>query len=395
MLDTLTRLTELYPAQARPLVPPVPLGNAGGLSGARLWRFESGAGPMVARAWPPDGPGPDALRTIHGWLARLTDLDFIPAPVATLDGRTLIDLDGRSWEVAPWRPGSADRSRPPPPARLAIAFSALAAVHQRLAFESTRAPSPGLATRRAEATGLLASELAQIESVVRRNPNDPLAGSALRWIALARDGLPALVARLGREASIAIRIQPVLRDARPDHFLFVDDRLTGLVDFGAMGPDSPAADLARLIGEWIGSDRSARSGALDAYAAVRPLDASETRLIDVFADSAAWLGPARWVRWHFVDRSTVSTSRTPPVSGWNARSEGSWSGSARRVRSCGPANHVISARTSSALRSTLLIAVARPVAGSTSTSAPHRRGSPVATSKKWGTLVNVAASTRS
>jgi homoserine kinase type II len=94
----------------------------------------------------------------------------------------------------------------------------------------------------------------------------------------------------------------VLRDARPDHFLFSGDRLTGLVDFGAMGLESPAADLARLIGEWIGPDASARSAALDAYTDVRPLDASETQLIDVFADSAAWLGPARWVRWHFVDR---------------------------------------------------------------------------------------------
>jgi homoserine kinase type II len=140
-----------------------------------------------------------------------------------------------------------------------------------------------------------------------RNPRpgrpikDPFAEAALRWIALARDGLASVVNRLRRESSSAIAIQPVLRDARPDHFLFADDRLTGLVDFGAMGLESPAADLARLIGEWIGPDLCARSEALDAYTAVRPLDPSEARLIDVFADSAAWLGPARWVRWHFLD----------------------------------------------------------------------------------------------
>jgi Ser/Thr protein kinase RdoA (MazF antagonist) len=136
---------------------------------------------------------------------------------------------------------------------------------------------------------------------VRLDTGNPLAEPALRWINLARDGLPSLVARLRRESSSAIPLQPVLRDARPEHFLFTSERLTGLVDFGAMGIESPAADLARLIGEWAGPDLSARSAALDAYTAIRTLDASESRLIDVFADSAAWLGPARWVRWHFVD----------------------------------------------------------------------------------------------
>ncbi len=302
MLDTLTQLTGLYPAQARPLGTPVPLGNAGGLSGARLWRFDSGLGPMVARAWPVDGPEPEALLAIHRWLAWLADLEFIPIPLQTSDGRTLIDLAGRSWEIAPWRPGAASPDRPPSFAQLRAAFSALAAVHQRLAFESTRTPSPGLAARLAEASGLLSSDLAQLESIVRRDAKDPLAAPALRWIALARDGLPHLIARLRREAWTPIPIQPVLRDARPDHFLFTGDRLTGLVDFGAIGLDSPASDLARLIGEGIGPDLSARSSALDAYAAVRPLDATEARLIDLFADSAAWLGPARWVRWHFLDR---------------------------------------------------------------------------------------------
>jgi homoserine kinase type II len=109
------------------------------------------------------------------------------------------------------------------------------------------------------------------------------------------------VAQLRPEASSAIPLQPVIRDARPAHFLFTGDRLTGLVDFGAMGLESPAADLARLIGEWIGPDLAGRSAALDAYTAVRPIDASEARHIDVFADSGAWLGPARWIRWHFVD----------------------------------------------------------------------------------------------
>jgi homoserine kinase type II len=124
---------------------------------------------------------------------------------------------------------------------------------------------------------------------------------ASRWVALSRQALPALARRLRREAARPVLVQPVLRDTRAEHFLFEGDRLTGLVDFGAMGLDSPAADLARLMSDWVGPDHAARAEALDAYAAVRSLDPVESSLIDVFAESAAWLGPARWVRWHLVE----------------------------------------------------------------------------------------------
>jgi Ser/Thr protein kinase RdoA (MazF antagonist) len=97
-------------------------------------------------------------------------------------------------------------------------------------------------------------------------------------------------------------LQPTPRDARAEHFLFEGDRLTGLVDFGAMGVDSTASDLARLLADWVGNDRAAFTNALDAYAAIRPLDGLEIERIETFAESAAWLGPARWVRWHFLDQ---------------------------------------------------------------------------------------------
>jgi homoserine kinase type II len=297
----LERLLALYPAQARPLAPPTPLANAGGFSGARLWRFDSGLGPLVAREWPAVGPSPDALRRIHGWLVRLADLDFIPQPLTTLDGRTLVTHEVHVWEVTRWLPGLADASRPPSRPRLRAAFTGLAAVHQRLAFESSRAAAPGLATRLAEANALIASELDTMESHARRDPTDPLSATAFRWITLARSGLPALIPRLHRDAARITLVQPVLRDARAEHFLFTDDQLTGLVDFGAIAFDPPAADLARLLNDWVGRDRIARADALDAYAAVRLLDSSESALIDIFADSSAWLGPARWVRWHFVE----------------------------------------------------------------------------------------------
>jgi homoserine kinase type II len=80
--------------------------------------------------------------------------------------------------------------------------------------------------------------------------------------------------------------------------------VTGLIDFGAMGIESVAADLARLLGDWVGADTGLRAEALDAYASIRPLAAVEIALIDVFEDSSALLGAGHWVRWHFLEGRT-------------------------------------------------------------------------------------------
>ena len=53
----ITELLTRYPRPFRPMDEPEPLGGAGGLSGARLWRYRSERGPLVLRAWPPHGPG--------------------------------------------------------------------------------------------------------------------------------------------------------------------------------------------------------------------------------------------------------------------------------------------------------------------------------------------------
>ena len=77
--------------------------------------------------------------------------------------------------------------------------------------------------------------------------------------------------------------------------------MTGLIDFGAMGIDTVAGDLARLASEWLGDDFRLRSAAFDAYSTVRPLTPDESSLVAVFERSSALLGPAHWVRWHFLE----------------------------------------------------------------------------------------------
>jgi Ser/Thr protein kinase RdoA (MazF antagonist) len=297
----LTTVLARYPAISRPYRAPEALGNAGGGSGARLWRYQSGQGRLLARAWPHDGLGREGLEQIHRWLGESACVGFIPVPVAALDGRTLQEQGGRFWEVTPWLDGVAAPERPPSRSQLRSGFTALAAFHQALQSDRSRGPSPSLHARRRELDGLIRDGFDILHRVVDRVGEDPHRTPALQWLALARATAPAHVAPLQRAAAFEIALQPCLRDARPEHLLFTADRVTGLVDFGAMGVDSVAADLARLLGEWIGGNRLLRMEAMDAYAAIRPLDPVEVTLVDVFEDSAALLGAGHWVRWHFLE----------------------------------------------------------------------------------------------
>ncbi len=279
------------------------LGGAGGLSGARLWRFHSQAGLMVLRAWPPDGPGPEQLQRVHHWLFLTENMGFTPVPVRDLAGRSLQDFEGAQWEIAPWLSGRAHSSQPPALAQLRAAFAGLAQFHERLACEQTEGVSPGLGLRTETVRHLVDGGLDRLETAIQRRLDSPRSHSAaaLNWLTLARTLAPRMLDALKKASAVNIRLQPCLRDARPEHFLFEGDSLTGVVDFGAMGIDAVSGDLARLIGEWLGGDSTTRGRALEAYQGIRTLRPEEITLIDVFETSADLLIGERWVRWHYLE----------------------------------------------------------------------------------------------
>ena len=301
MTGSLMAILDRYPTSIRPTATPTPLGNAGGLSGANLWRFESAGGMLVARCWPADGQDLDQLRLIHSWMAAAADLGFVPVPITTRDGRSIVANDGRLWEVDPWMPGAADLNRPPSSEHLRAAFSGLAAFHARISANRSEGPSPGLGRRLEEIDRLVSGEAMVMREAIGRAGDDPRALLACKWLDRAIKRAPGLVPTLRKSAAHVLPLQPCLRDARPDHFLLEDGRLTGLVDFGAMGIDSVAADLARLLAEGVGPDHQARAEAMAAYESVRRLSDAESASIASFERANAILGAARWVRWHFLE----------------------------------------------------------------------------------------------
>jgi homoserine kinase type II len=197
-------------------------------------------------------------------------------------------------------PGAAEVARPPAAARVRSAFAAMAAFHHRLGAERRTGTSPGLVHRHEAVAHLLRGGFDALERAIQAS-RDEGCPMAMRWLGLARAVAPRLRDPLRSAAGRLAPLQPCLRDARPEHFLFEGDRVTGLVDFGAMDIDCVAGDLARLMGEWFEGEPIARAEALAAYERIRPLDVDEAALIGAFASSSSLLIGEHWIRWHYVE----------------------------------------------------------------------------------------------
>lgn len=293
-------LLQQYPDRLRPRSPVESYGNAGGLSGATLWRFESSYRTLVLRMWPIDGPSRSQLRAIHRDLHRARHLDFVPVPFADRTGETILQdpVTGRFCELTPWMPGQRTMGWWPREPQIAAAFSGLAKFHRALEPPTpTMGPSPGLARRRAELERLIEMDPEEIRYRCREALQAGELKQALDWLDLAAPQFQVARQEILRAETVAVPLQRCLLDARPDHFLFTEDRLTGLVDYGAMDVDCVAADLARLRLEWLADVNDFRSLAIQSYESVRPLLENERRVIDVFEFANAVLGGWRWVEW--------------------------------------------------------------------------------------------------
>ena len=190
-------------------------------------------------------------------------------------------------------PGQADLSRPPSASRIEAGFAGLAAFLKRFAKArkmglEPRANSSRRGDRAAAAASSTTSDPDWSETRLIPPLHWPDAGS------IARSRWPprgSCSRSMRYAASLVLPLQLCLRDARPDHFLFVGDRLTGLVNFRAMGWDTVAGDLARLLTEWIGPNRPHRMAALEAFEGTLPLIKSERMAIEPSRRPTLLLGP--------------------------------------------------------------------------------------------------------
>ena len=327
-----------YPPDCRPnKIEPV--SGASGFSGAQLWKLTTPRGPLVLRRWPSEHPSPDRLRFIHDVLRHLAaeGIDFVPVPIPAINGESFVEIDGHLWEIAPWLPGEACgwgfaqqtpgkfhasvgslrestatpiangiASQRPSEKKLVAALTALARLHLALARHPSAvaapAVSPGILERQRRLTELLQGGLERITNAARPEiwPElTPLAREILKLFPLAA---PLVQQELAAAAVLAVPLQPCLRDIWHEHVLFDGDRVTGIIDFGALRVESVAADLARLLGSLAGDDADHWRVGLAAYQSLRRLSSAEQTLVRAYDASGTLLSGCNWLEWIYVDR---------------------------------------------------------------------------------------------
>lgn len=291
-----------------------------GFSGAPVFTVHAPErGQFVLKPFPETITAPRAA-WIHALMmhARRQGVGEVPEPLATATGATVVpDAAGRLWEMIRFVDGAAEES--PTGTQAAAAGRVLGRLHAAAAtFADARAgvgPSPGLLERAARARALVDHPWS------RRSLPDWASDGPAREIAGRRHMLaPLLDTTDGRRLLNAItrlgatRVprQPVLRDVWSDHVLFGRDdrvRVAGILDFHAAGIDTPALDIARLLGSWrpppdrLHADVGIRwPEAIAAYGDAARLSSPEMRLLPWLHACGVVLGLDNWFRWILDER---------------------------------------------------------------------------------------------
>ena len=300
---------EWFPA-GRANVAPLP---GGGFSGSPLFRVEAAGGVHVLKAFPP-GTSVGRVCFIHAAVRHLRSAGVGEVPTVRLaaDGETFVaDPSGHFWELQGFVAGESTGQ--PTAEQAAAAVRVVARIHRAAATLAENppdvGPSPGIARRIEQAQGMLARPWARVE------PGEEADAALVTLIRPLLHRAAAVLASCGGEPLVAevaglqagtVPRQTVLRDLWAPHVLFETAgscRVEGIVDCHAMGLDTPATDLARLLGSWAvdaGFETVAGWDAtLDAYAQIRPLVEGERRLVPFLAASGVVFGLDNWFRWIF------------------------------------------------------------------------------------------------
>ena len=282
-----------------------------GFSGAAVWLVQAPAGRFVLKGLPA-GTSPERAAWVHRLMLHLraAGCSEIPAVAHTAAAATLApDQSGRVWELVAFVPGGPTST--PTPAQAIAAMEALARVHLAAAALPGPAPDagPGLPRRLDRVRRLIADpwqarreRLAPPAAAtdLARGMRARLDQAIATFAAVAGD---RALAAFARWRPPAVPVQPVLRDVWADHVFFAQDRVTGFIDLHAAGCDTPATDIARLLGSWTspwpgtGAWATRWGAALEAYQAVRVLSAAERRVLPLLHASTIVLGLDNWFQW--------------------------------------------------------------------------------------------------
>jgi Ser/Thr protein kinase RdoA (MazF antagonist) len=288
------------------------LGSAGGFSGAALWRVETRDGDYCLRGWPRQLTDPRRLAWIHANLRTIAAAcPVVPVPLATRDQTTWFVWEGRLWELAPWLPGQADDRSAPGATKLQAAMRTLARLHAAAsgAAGDRVGPSPSLVTRLTIMRHNDQEVLDAIERKLAGQPRPPWDGRARELLSRYRQVASTVSRELQAVQNVTVPLQVCHGDLWREHVLFRREQVSGIIDFGAMKVESPATDIARLLGSWAGDDPQLWQAGLMAYQQMRPLRDAVNRLIEVFDHSTTLLAGVNWLKWLLLEERQFDSPR--------------------------------------------------------------------------------------
>ncbi|MFN9370004.1 MAG: phosphotransferase [Planctomycetia bacterium] len=302
---------------ARPLEI-VPLRDSG-FSGSRVYRVRTGGGAnetLVCKAF---APGVDRGRAewIHRLMSglRAAGMTEVPALAATPAGATIVsDSRGTHWELLEFRSGTP--TDVPTPRQAQAAVETLARLHvaaSRLPGPKAKpGPAPAVVRRIRMAERMLSRPWATLDRLCDDLPDrrpGALAVAELRCrleaaAAMLKPPGPRVLCWIAGWTAPSIGLQPVLRDVWADHVLFADreERVAGIIDFHAAAIDTPATDVARLLGSWHPTAPPASyfgtwAPIIAAYERISALGTVERKLVPVLAATGVLFGIDTWFRW--------------------------------------------------------------------------------------------------
>jgi Ser/Thr protein kinase RdoA (MazF antagonist) len=303
------RVVAAYPDDCQPRSARY-LAGAGGFSGASFWRLETRRGPLCLRRWPREHPTRERLEFIQAVLWHFVQEGFhrLPLPLETRAHAGFVCEAGTHWELTPWLPGRADYHEAPSRTKLTAAVTALAEFHRAAASFPLpdRGPvvSPGIVDRLERLHSWTPARREQVTTALSNCAWPEMARLARSLLGFYPLAAGKVRQTLNEAARVEAPRQPCIRDIWHDHVLFVGDQVSALIDFGAMCPESIAADLARLVGSLVGDDAFDWQHALSAYERIRPLSLTEALLITAFDQANVLLSGMNWLEWICLDRRT-------------------------------------------------------------------------------------------
>lgn len=323
-LEILRVIVEHYPKVRRPSVDSLMQvsGAAAGFSGGGIWCGRAPCGKCALRRWPMAYPAERiaAIGAVRNFFADRGFCEIAPVWKSEV-GELAVTHDGDTFELSPWLEGEAERSDAPNQDRIRSATRLLGRFHRvgRTFPSSQIAPhiaSPALAAAMSRGEAMPSGGLLHRQATWRRiypplcdaansqprfDPSEQRNDLARRTHAIAvRHAEWFDVFAKANHPPVELAL--CLRDVHREHVLFTGEEVTGLIDFGALGVDSPACDLARMLGSLVPDRDDLWQLAFAAYAEEHTLGDEVRRLAKLFDVTGAVLGAMRWFEWLILEQ---------------------------------------------------------------------------------------------